>query len=380
MKHHLKIITVLMAVLLIAAVMTGCKKAVVSDKPAEQPASSETTQPAEVKPAEPDANKIPEPYAQVIEEYDKGIGSVEVTTQPAAEDVQKAAVDTMKQLVRSSAPSDKIFALYQKEIEGLRVPYSDEFAKYALSGLRRNSFEDYKPYEAYFGNMAKLDIYFNEYEKYGSSLELTRNRDKIEDVKTKELAQLAHDSGYVMETAEGMVFPVVDYTQFAKYKAIYSPGFTAILEQLAYDNVEVSISDAGLRVSRDRILARALQAEVAMEAAKGNENGKFITMLYINDLGTLLHGTDNSPNFDYETMLLSKEVSDLYQQIIRLEGTKTALYINKHLEGLKAAGNKYDESVYSNIDTIKKQVKSDFQVSESDEKSYTDWMSGEFGK
>ncbi len=355
---------------LVLSLGTGCqKKAAIVEAPAESVTTVESTTPVAETPANP--------YADIIKGYESKIGYVSVSTPAKTEIEQKALVDAMMKLKAEKANSLKIFTFFKANIESLRTPYADEFAAYGLSALRLNSFEDYSQTEKYFSEEANMKQFYAEAEKVAFNyLDLKHEVDKLEDSELKKVMQTATPQGYIFASAEYMVFPVVDYTEFAKYKVLYSPEFAAILDQEAYDNVQILVSDGGLIAGLDHIAARIFEADQDLKDSADNKYQKYLAMDYANRMAMILYGTDNSPMYDYETMKLREEVVLLYKKMASYKDTKTATYIEMQMAILAESDGKYNDATNAKIGELLKKIRTDYKVTPQDETNYQDWMSG----
>ncbi len=118
--------------------VTGCKKNTSTTGETKTPVNS-------VETAAPANEESGNPFETIIATYDKSIGFVEVSGHAKTEEEQKSALAAMKKLKLSGATSTELFSYFKENIEGLRAPYSDDFTAYAISGIQKNSFEDYDP-------------------------------------------------------------------------------------------------------------------------------------------------------------------------------------------------------------------------------------------
>lgn len=356
---------------ILALGVTGCKKSMEANQGTEPPVNSVETE-------APMGEESGNPFESIIATYDKSIGFIEVSGQAKTEEEQKATLAAMQKLKASGAASAEIFSYFKENIEGMRTPYSDDFAAYAISGIQKNSFEDYSQTEPYFSDMTRYELYMKEAEKYEFSyLELKRHTSQIEDPVLKALMEKAIPQGYIYSTAEGMVFPVTDYTEFAKYKSLYSHEFGALLSQLAYNNVNILASDGGLVVSYDHVAARVFEADRQLQTASDSKYQKFLAMEYVSNLSVLLFGLDNTPAYDYETLKLREDLALIYKKMAEQKDSKTATYIQMHMTSLEAEKGLYSDATMEQIRQLIQKVKADYKVSPEDESAYTDWYSGE---
>lgn len=367
-----KSLSVLLILTLTGALAAGCQKFQPQqpETPGEAVTPVESTPPAEELPANP--------YSKIIEGYAAQIGYVtEETKETQSEAAQKALVEDMKALKKQGADSKTVFGHFAANIASLEAPYSDEYAAYAISALQHNGFNDYVQFEPFFNEKANYDGFFKALEPFERNyLSLKRASGQITEPSLKAMFDLAAEQGYLLVSAEGMIFPVVDFTEFAKYKALYSPEFGALIDQYAYSNAQILVSDGGLVTGLDEVAARVFEAERALMTAEDTKYQKYLVMVYIDHLRILLHGTDNSPAFDYETLKVRDEVSLLFKQLSAYENSKTATYIQMHMAALEASDGKYDEATYAKINALVEKIQADYKVTEADAASYQNWISG----
>lgn len=360
----------LLLLTLALSLATGCqKKAAIVETPAESVTAVESTTPVAEAPANP--------YAEIIKGYESKIGYVSVDAVAKSEAEQKSLVDAMKKLKAEKASSLKVFAFFKANIESLRAPYADEFAAYGVSALRLNSFNDYIQTDKYFSVEANLKQFFAEAEKVAFNyLDLKHQVSKLADSELKKMMEAATSQGYILSSAEGMVFPVVDFTEFAKYKVLYSPEFAAIMDQEAYDNAQILVSDGGLVAGLDHIAARIFEADQDLKNSADNKYQKYLVMNYTDRLAMLLYGTNNTPAYDYETLKLREEVALLYKKMVTYKDTKTATYIEMQMAILEEADGKYTDATTAKIGELLKKIRTDYNVTPQDETGFQDLMSG----
>lgn len=361
------LITLMIGATLLA--LAGCQKS----EPTKE--VEETVPPVES--TTPEVEEAVNPYGDIIKSYQAKIPYV-LNPAPLKETTkQQASLDAMEMLNETNASAKDVFTLFEADMPGLSPEFADKFAAAALSALRRNSFEDYRQTEKYFSDMKNLDKFFAAAEPYGFNYyDLKLNADQVTDPEIKKILTEAKAQGYMMASSEGMVYPIVDYAEFAKYKVYYTQDFAALMEQLAYGNVEILLSDAGIKTSLDHIVARVFEAENQLKDIKEGPYQKYLAMEYIEHLRLLLFGSDNSPAYDYETLKLREEVALLYKKMASYEGTKTATYVQMHMALLEASDGKYDDATMDKIRALFTKIEADFKISEADQTAYYDWLSG----
>jgi hypothetical protein len=85
--------------------------------------------------------------------------------------------------------------------------------------------------------------------------------DEIEDEELRTLLIEARDSGYKVETAEGMFFPVVNYEFHKKYGTYVTPDIKEYIDLMAVESGNMPAKDAAIVISWEEVLKRALEQE-----------------------------------------------------------------------------------------------------------------------
>jgi hypothetical protein len=75
------------------------------------------------------------------------------------------------------------------------------------------------------------------------------------------LLKEASASGYMLETAEGFFFPVVDYASLKPYNTYVSADIKAYIAIKAVESEQPSVKDAGLMIGYQQLVNRALSQE-----------------------------------------------------------------------------------------------------------------------
>lgn len=318
------------------------------------------------------------PYDKIVDQYFEKIVINETKTTKKSESEQVALVEQMKQLNKAQVSSKEIFELFTNQIAGMSSPHSDEFAAYAVSGMQANSFKDTVKFDPYFSTDEHHTLFFDLLGTYdGNYLTLKHNISQIENAELKKYFEQASAEGYLLVSTEGYIMPVVDFTEFAKYRNQYSPEFAGVINQLAFNNVEVLVNDGGLMISTEALFARLLEAEKVLEKGQPTQYQKFLALIYAENLRVLLTGAENTPAFDYESMKVREDALENYKKISSFNNGKTATAVKAHVAALEVSNGKYDESVFLKADELVQQVHDTYQISESDITAYQNWLSGQ---
>jgi hypothetical protein len=160
---------------------------------------------------------------------------------------------------------------------------------------------------------------------------------------TKELAA----NGFVLETGEGMVFPVPDWTkQNAFFQSKVTPPMQAYLTQTALEKKDLESEDGGLVISLDQLAERAIFWE------KFNATHPYFPLAdetkssqrWMTD--TFVTGMDNTPVVDFETKGINPDFQKAWAAVQqKYPGTKLAQVCKDVMAQFAASGNKYTEQV-----------------------------------
>src|SRR5690554_6132018 len=104
------------------------------------------------------------------------------------------------------------------------------------------------------------------YKIYQNGFDLNKINDineinKILDQELKELLIETRNSGYKVETAEGMFFPIIDYQFYKQFTSYLSNDMENYIKIMSVESKEVPAKDAALVIGWDEILNRALSQE-----------------------------------------------------------------------------------------------------------------------
>ncbi|MGG3280828.1 hypothetical protein [Paenibacillus solani] len=151
--------------------------------------------------------------------------------------------------------------------------------------------------------------------KYGEPIQTTLNKTKDETLR-KVLINL-RDSGYRLHTAEGVVFPIIDYTTFKPYKPYIQKDTQAYIDIMIVESEKPAVSDAALVIPWSEVIERGLAQEAFLSAyPKSNRAEDVKLKLRFTEL-SLYYGYNNTPLFKYEDNLLDPEVREALDQALK---------------------------------------------------------------
>lgn len=175
----------------------------------------------------------------------------------------------------------------------------------------------------------------------------------IQDAEAKAIVTEAIRNGYKVETAEGMFFPVVDYTVYQKYQDRLSPDLVEYLEIMAVESEQMPAKDAALVIGWDEVLKRARRQEAFLKEYPSSAQAGAVRQLLKRYVMFALFGSNNTPLFSYETGEINgKAKIAFHQETWRTEDGRFSTLLSQYLKVLEennyrltAAVNEYRQNV-----------------------------------
>lgn len=384
-------LVVLTLCLTVTIVLTGCSPAATSTSGSAEPgqttapgqtSSSETTAVTEPAPSETSEplSPVEQAYQDKLAAYLEQLPASEVEIQPVGDTEQADLVKQMARLYAGAAESREIFALYLSGITQLSPASADLFTTYAISGMRRNSFEDYTEIEyGYTSDPAFLDRFFAEAEKYDFNwIELNRQVDAITDSKVKALVKGAQEQGYYVASSEGMIYYLVDFTRFAEFRMANTQPMSDLIVTQAIDSLDPMSSDAAFIIDLPTLAARTYGIGQTLEDYKGTRYEKYLASRFRDHLNLLFFGIDNTPNFDYGTGLMTDKARAALADAASLTETLMGQLTTEFLALIDANEGKMDEATREKAWALLDKVDEFYGLTDEDKGDYGQWMSGNF--
>ncbi|PKM56948.1 MAG: hypothetical protein CVU98_08630 [Firmicutes bacterium HGW-Firmicutes-3] len=321
-------------------------------------------------------NVVEKKYEDILATYMSAL-PIKQSDEPASSDEQKKWVTDMKALYSEKGTSKDIYDLYKRGISKLSPEEADIFTAYAISGMRRNSFEDYVALESYALQPDFWDRFFKEAERYDYKyIKLSQNVDDIEDTQIKTLVMEAKNQGYYLASGEGMMFYLVDFTEFAKNRDYNTEPMRDLLITLAMDTLEPMAADGGFIVSGDIIAARTYGMGKMLEGYEGTRYEKYMAIRFKDHMSMLLMGIDNSPTFNYDNQRIKEDYIRIFKEIQTLEDSYMAELVTDFMDLVSSNDNIMDEAI--RIEAYEKLNKIDekYDLTLKDVSSFGTWMSG----
>jgi len=191
----------------------------------------------------------------------------------------------------------------------------------------------------------------------GSPLDLD-NIDSVKDPELKELLVKTRDSGYKVETAEGMYFPVLDYEFYKKYAAYTNDDIKEYVDLMAVESNKVPAKDAALMIGWDELVKRALKMEEFIFTYVDSVKFDDVKDLYDKYVNFIIYGLNNTPLFSYDKKTMNEKARAAYTDVVREPGDSRLLQILK--DYLKVIENN-NYTLTDEVETYRTQARDNLQ-------------------
>lgn len=139
--------------------------------------------------------------------------------------------------------------------------------------------------------------------------------ESIENKEAKDLLTETQSSGFKIETAEGMYFPVIDYSVYKKYRTAVTPDIAAFIDIMAVESDKTPIKDAALMISWSEIVKRAQEQEKFIKDYGNSTKAEDMRQLLKRYSAFAMYGANNTPLFSYDTKQMVSEAKKTYLEI-----------------------------------------------------------------
>jgi len=140
---------------------------------------------------------------------------------------------------------------------------------------------------------------------------------EVEDAKLKELLSETKDSGYKVETAEGMFFPVIDFEFYKSYSSYVTPDMKEYIDIMAVESNYAPAKDAELVIDWNEVLKRAINQEKFISKYSDSIKTDEVKSLYKKYVTFTLFGLNNTPLFSYQTKSIDPKAKEAYMSILK---------------------------------------------------------------
>jgi len=169
---------------------------------------------------------------------------------------------------------------------------------------------------------------------------------KTEDAELKEILAETLDSGYKLETAEGMFFPVINYELYKKYSDYVPDDIREYINLMAVESNNAPAKDAALVISWEDVLQRALNQEKFIAQYGDSEKVQDVKNLYQKYLTFTLFGANNTPLFSYDTKTMDAKAKQAYLEAVeKIDDSEFLKTVRGYMDLLKNSDYKLTDDV-----------------------------------
>jgi hypothetical protein len=221
---------------------------------------------------------------------------------------EAAIMDNYKRLVESATEPKAIFKFLDENAKVL----SEENVALIINGIEKLQ-KEYLP---------KLD------EKYNASPEIQTELAKIylakkdindpKNIETEALKNLIDEtmkSGYKVETAEGMFYPVINYSFYKDYSRYLPEDLNSYIEIMSVESDRVPAKDAALVIGWDELVERALKQEAFIKNYVDSSKLPEVSELFKKYRTFTFLGLNNTPLFSYEGNIMVEDAKLAYEKV-----------------------------------------------------------------
>lgn len=230
---------------------------------------------------------------------------------PAVQEPQNneaSIMDNYKKLIESGAEPKAVFEfldenakVLSKENVALIVEEVEKLQKKYLSKLEEKYYEGTEIQEGLIKiYLAKKDI------------------NDLANSETEALKNLIDETiqgGYKVETAEGMFFPIINYSAYKNYSAFLPEDIKGYIELMSVESDKVPAKDAALVIGWDELLERALKQEAFIGKYPASSKLLEVSELYRKYKTFVFLGLNNTPLFSYDSNIMEADAKAAYESI-----------------------------------------------------------------
>lgn len=183
------------------------------------------------------------------------------------------------------------------------------------------------------------------------------NIDDINDEELKNSLIELREEGYKINEAEGMYYPIIDYSFYEKYKEYVTLDTSEYIGIMARESKEQLAKDAALVISWEGLVKRAVEQESFIENYKESHRIEELKEKYEGYVRFIFFGLDNTPLFSYNDNTMNVDAKREYNEIVNTKPeSKLIAEIKNFLEVVKQNDykltnevEKYREEIVENI-------------------------------
>jgi hypothetical protein len=221
---------------------------------------------------------------------------------------ETAIMDSYKKLIESGAEPKAGFEFLDENAKDL----SKENVALIVNGLEKLQ-KEYLP---------KLEEKYNVGQEIQTELAklyiAKKNINDPKNIETEALKSLIDEtakSGYKVETAEGMFYPVINYSIYKNYSKYLPEDLNSYIEIMSVESDKVPAKDAALVIGWNELIERALNQEAFIKKYTDSSKLPEVSELYKKYVTFTFLGLNNTPLFEYDTNVMTEDAKKAYLSI-----------------------------------------------------------------
>ncbi|MBB3112419.1 hypothetical protein FHS18_004520 [Paenibacillus phyllosphaerae] len=152
---------------------------------------------------------------------------------------------------------------------------------------------------------------------------------KTKDAKLKALFRDARNSGYKLDTGEGMFYLTVNYGTLSKYSSRVQEDIRGYIAIAAQESNRPALRDGALAITYSEVVLRSVQEESFLSKfPKSARASQVKAMFELNETLTF-YGANNTPLFDYDTKVIQPLAKVAYLKQLNNLMPDSSPYLNK---------------------------------------------------
>ncbi|AFS79753.1 hypothetical protein Curi_c27600 [Gottschalkia acidurici 9a] len=252
-------------------------------------------------------------------------------------DNQKKIMLDFDNLLKSDSEADTIIKFIDKNASNI----SKENLTIMINELEKIQKNNLTTFEEKYYRSEEVQRKINSI--YNPDLDLS----KVEDIQDNDLKNIlikTRDSGYKVETAEGMYFPIINYEYYKKYSSNVTDDLKDYIDIMAAESNKVPVKDAALIIGWDEIVSRTLDQERFLKNHENSVKSSEIEELKKRYLTFMLYGANNTPLFSYDSGMIDENAKNIYLDILKSnEESGTIQMLRNYMDILSKTGYKLSD-------------------------------------
>lgn len=242
-----------------------------------------------------------------------------------------------KALVQSNASAEEVASFINANIKNV----SKEDASKMVSDFERVQKDKLAEFEELIFPSETQTKLFAAFKTHGVIDEAN-----ISDTELKEILSKIKKSGYKIETAEGMFFPVVDYQFYKNFSSYVTDDIKDYINIMTEESDKVPAKDGALVIGWNELLNRAISQERFIATYADSIKISEIEQLHNKYILYTFYGLNNTPLFDYDSQILDPDAKEVYLNAVKDDGN------SEYLKALKGFVNVLKDNDYKLTDEV----------------------------